>query len=337
MRLNRDFWRNIQCRIWRLPLPLRPKFSRIVSGSLAAASILVLASGLFLSAQQFLEQRHDASHLFHENRGGGGPPEAREIRPRYEEAFPSGSDSSFIRLRFVFTEFDPTRGAIRGTVAGFIDETAYAKQYFGSAAPKSTELTLRSLFTTTQLEIPLATKDFPESAAQVPLELEVWGEPNNFPGDAYTTAYSFDVGSGMDWASVSVLLGSGLRSYYISGSISDLYLNIMLERRETQRRWVYTLALSPLLLLGALVWSTLRSRDDAVALSIETAVGVLALLPLRQVLVPSDITSITNVDLILGVEFLLFIGWMGWSIVKLNTVSQKATNATSDSLTDANP
>ncbi|MBG0569202.1 hypothetical protein [Actinoplanes aureus] len=314
MRTISELWGDSLRSASRLLSTLRAKPALILPVLLAAASILVLALGLILSARQLLGQHNDANYLFHQDRGGGGPPEAKEIRPRYEESFASGSETSFIHLRFAFTEFDAKRGTIRGTVAGLIDETAYARQYYGSALPKSTKLTLRSLFTTIKLEVPLVPKVDSESEVKVPLELDAWGEPSTFPGDSYAIVYFFDVGAGMDRPSASVLLGSGLRLYSISGSIGNPYFNILLERRETQRWWVYTLALSPLILFFALAWSSLRLRDNSVALSTETAVGVLALLPLRQVLVPSEISSLTNVDLILGIEFLLFIGWMGWSI-----------------------
>ena len=82
--------------------------------------------------------------------------------------------------------------------------------------------------------------------------------------------------------------------------------------------WTYTIALAPLLLLGALVWSGLRSPESAGRAALEASVGLVALLPLRQVLVPPDVQSLTRLDVVLSIELLAFIAWLAIAVVNLS-------------------
>jgi hypothetical protein len=81
---------------------------------------------------------------------------------------------------------------------------------------------------------------------------------------------------------------------------------IKLARPNNTVQYVYAIALAPVALLVSVGLYILRSRSTTI-FSVEAGVAVLALLPLRQVLVPSEVSVLTRVDLLLAGEALLFI------------------------------
>nr|MDT0663345.1 hypothetical protein [Micromonospora sp. DSM 115978] len=223
--------------------------------------------------------------------------------------FESEAKQSYVHLRFVFDDFDPVLGALRGYVSANLDMERYRNRYFSNELPSSISLRLGSVHSQKLYELPLLTSSKTDSAS-VPLELETWGDPRSFPSDTYAAIYLLGLGNGLGFPSVSAVMGSGLSQYAIKASVNGVYLNFLFERPALQAGWVYLIASSPFVLLLVLVWSGLRSQQNAAVSAIETAVGLLALLPLRQVLVPAHLEMITNVDLLLGLELVLFIGWM---------------------------
>ncbi|MEU1238369.1 hypothetical protein ABZ399_29780 [Micromonospora aurantiaca] len=82
-------------------------------------------------------------------------------------------------------------------------------------------------------------------------------------------------------------------------------VGIRVSRRADSILYVYVVALSPLILLLAMVIRH-RQRDEVPVLDL--AVGALALLPLRDILIPEGASGLTDVDLILGCQFVLFVG-----------------------------
>jgi len=269
-------------------------------------------TGITLFSGQWLGQRSgDADYLFRENRGGGGPPDPISIHPRYRETVSPNSDS-LVRLDFTFDDFDPNNGSLQGHLSALFNPNQYIRRFPQSKPPPQITVVFYSVFEVTAVKVPLVSQDAtPEEVPAVPITLEAWGDLRAFPNDRYAIAYFLSINdAGFSYPEVSVLTGLRLSGYDISASVDSLYLNFLLHREALQEVWVYVIAASPFFLLVALVWASLKWRRDAGVMAIEAAVGLVALLPLRQVLVPPELGTFTRIDLLLGLEFLAIICWM---------------------------
>lgn len=97
---------------------------------------------------------------------------------------------------------------------------------------------------------------------------------------------------------------------YINGPSSPELqeVHLVVRRDLLNRTFVWTMALIPLvLILIALTQISQPRRRAEGAIPLE-AIAVLAILPLRQVLVPPEIRGLTTIDFILGTELAVFIG-----------------------------
>lgn len=134
------------------------------------------------------------------------------------------------------------------------------------------------------------------------------GSSSVFPSDSYAVNQAvviedrYDV-SGFAAKAISVVVGPKMSSYHIEAHKTDnsWEISLLIHRNTKQIIWCYAIALSPVLLILVLIWQ-LAIRSSRIA--IEAGIGVLAILPLRQVLVPPNVGGITNIDLILGMELL---------------------------------
>jgi hypothetical protein len=98
-----------------------------------------------------------------------------------------------------------------------------------------------------------------------------------------------------------------IRSEYPGGWSEGL---IVLQRPSRVRLLVYAVALSPLLLAAsaAMLWTNARrAAERSSAAPLELAAALIAILPLRQVLVPADIPGLTRLDYLLSVELVAMI------------------------------
>jgi hypothetical protein len=284
---------------------------------LVVLAVALFVTGIYLFGKQLTEQQGGtAESIFEENRGGGGPPDPVRITPQIARSF-SLSTTTFVQLRFILQEFDPTSGELKGRMGAMFDTEGYVKYYPNSEPSSSAHVLFYGPFEVSSVKVPLTPMDqvADEGVETVPITLETWGDARTFPSDGYAVAYflSFDE-AGLSYPSVYVIASVKLSNYDIYASVNGVYLNLLLQRNNLQKWWTYTLALSPLLLLGALIWSGVRSRADAGISAVQAAVGLVALLPLRQVLVPSEFGTITKIDLLLGFEFLLFISWTALAV-----------------------
>jgi protein-S-isoprenylcysteine O-methyltransferase Ste14 len=86
---------------------------------------------------------------------------------------------------------------------------------------------------------------------------------------------------------------------------------VLIERDSITKFYVLILTASPLLLLFVMIRQTyLAIRNGSglsSALPLEAVVGLIAIVPLRQVLVPNSIPGLTTIDVILGGELVLFV------------------------------
>jgi hypothetical protein len=79
----------------------------------------------------------------------------------------------------------------------------------------------------------------------------------------------------------------------------DEAIQVDLARRPNTLAFVYAILATPVLLVFALALRRLRNRNTS---PLELAAALLAVIPLRQVLVPSDISGFTLLDKLLGIE-----------------------------------
>ena len=79
-------------------------------------------------------------------------------------------------------------------------------------------------------------------------------------------------------------------------------LNVVITRSSHQEIFIWVVALVPVLLLAVAV---IGRRPESSAISIEFAAAMLAILPLRLVLVPTALDQITALDYLLGAELVL--------------------------------
>jgi hypothetical protein len=303
----------------RYPFKEAKKFWGAAIGLVAA---IILIAGLVLAGTAWWQSNNPAPGLFLQDRGSGPPRPIEALNPNIPQTFQASLSPSFIRLIFVLDEFDPVGGKLQGRVGGIINPDLYHSEYpFSKSIPAKIPLTLYSLFSGTHLNVPLTSSldgDQGDLEQSTPVELEAWGEQRRFPNDSYAVTDLYNIGGGNGWASVTLVTGSRLSQYRVRASVSYAYVNVLIERAPATRLWVYTIVTSPIVFLGALIWSGIFSRQSAVASAIEVAVGLVALLPLRQVLVPASLTDLTTVDLMLGIEFLLFVAWLAAAITLLN-------------------
>jgi hypothetical protein len=95
----------------------------------------------------------------------------------------------------------------------------------------------------------------------------------------------------------------------------DQEFSLLIRRDRLSRAFVWTMALTPLLLFLIAI-SHHRNPRTAPSLanpfSLELAAALLAILPLRQVLVPPEVRGLTTVDFLLGTELAAFIALVVW-------------------------
>jgi len=208
------------------------------------------------------------------------------------------------------------------------DQLALKPQY------EEVELMLRIvdlLFTpgsSTSIPIPLrnffAQDPFESREIAVPVEFRLHGQPDMYPGDWYwlesevyielpdslwvhEPAGDFQsvlpmqlfVAAGIEMADKDIVVK---QEEDPNGYFSTL--DLMIRRDSRTRTYTYGMALLPTL-LGLLLWHMLvvsrnRKEQSPGTFMLEAAAVMLAVMPLRAVLVPPDAQGLTRVDLILG-------------------------------------
>ncbi|WP_143050914.1 hypothetical protein [Amycolatopsis pretoriensis] len=148
------------------------------------------------------------------------------------------------------------------------------------------------------------------------VKLPLTAASQRFPDDQYSLHQAFDLLlpdgytlSGTKNKSLSLavlpLRNEALTDWrtVVRNTSPTWYVELLLERSSNVRKFVYGVAIAPLVLGLAAMVIWLRRRDRV---PFELAAAILALLPLRSVLVPNDVPGITRLDTVLGIE-LVFI------------------------------
>jgi hypothetical protein len=175
-----------------------------------------------------------------------------------------------------------------------------------------------------------------DSTWQKTIDVPVFGQPRAYPNDTYAMSkyavmYGPETTDGEGLAGccpgISVELASGNEDLRIDIAQSPASIDWFLPLESTVRRPVrviwfsYELAAVPLALIALLGYQLIRSRRrgrlaPSHEITFEVAAILLALLPLRQVLVPSDVVGLTFIDTIFGLEIVLLIaGALWWSVL----------------------
>ncbi|GAB3428501.1 hypothetical protein GCM10027569_72000 [Flindersiella endophytica] len=206
-----------------------------------------------------------------------------------------------------------------GTVTGLLRLAAHIDQVDSLARSKATfDLAFSTTPTPTRMHIVVAklVTQRPEPERQVDsfislyertVTVSIRGTARSYPMDRYVLGWGLrltgvekvDTGhEGVDidlWTSCNYNV---LEEY-------DFEHHIGLTRKMGDQAFVWALSLAPLLLLIPVISRHALSNHGA--LSLELAVALFSILPLRQVLVPSSITIPTLVDVVLGVELAAFL------------------------------
>lgn len=282
----------------------RRDHSRVLVRTLAAAATLYL---LALVASQWMHaQRSLADHIFASDRGSGGAERTDELRPRYPVALVD--DHGPVELTFIMESIDLDAQTLSGRVFAKLDPDKYRAEFNGAEPPQTLVLTITGLFTEESFRVPIS-QGRSDAVPAVPVRFETWGYPQDFPSDSYGSNNFIDIGSGLGVPNVEVVSTGALSSYDSTVAGDTVYLNFLLDRKDGQKWWVYTVTLAPLLLLAVLTLTKRSHRQADQGLMLELGLGILALLPLRQVLVPPDVPHLTRVDLLLGLQLAAFLAF----------------------------
>lgn len=273
-----------------------------------------VAAGLLLAGDQLYTHRDIARPLFNEKTWGGTPV---SVRPADAVSLLDHRDPD-VELNVVLDDFDPNGAVLRVTLNAVIHVTNFRQQHPTAVVPSDLTVSSYTPSGPTAVKVPLRQKaDGPiEPGGAVPIQLDALGDPRGFPSDAYVASYDLSA-SEYAFQRVTVVEEQRLTGYDVEANINGVYLNFLMKRSNHQKAWVYTIAASPLALLLAMIFSGIRSRERATSVALSAAVGLLALLPVRQVLVPSNVDGITKVDTLLGIEFLAFASWPAIVAAKL--------------------
>jgi hypothetical protein len=185
----------------------------------------------------------------------------------------------------------------------------------------------------------------PRAPYQADVDLPVFGQPRAFPNDwywltAYVAMYQPSERAEGDGEcclpfALDVTRGTeDLRMAIEQGRVvDDAFLPLELEVRRPWRIVVYTYVVAivpPLILCGLLFWQLgRRRRSEASPAPHELLFGMaailLALLPLRQVLVPAEIRSLTRVDAAFATIIMLLL-WaaIAWTVLRPPVVAEPA-------------
>jgi hypothetical protein len=174
--------------------------------------------------------------------------------------------------------------------------------------------------------------DSSESKVSVPFSLNLSGESSAYPGDWYHAANLFYIN-----LPNAISLRNGDSGFggiipinmYISSTIQIGDFNIMVKRAETNNNipyflvemlivrdnitkyYIYAMAFLPILLSCVFAHSNFANQKNKEKLIrnifLETSALMFSVLPLRSVLVPSHITGLVSVDLVLGLGIAIMV------------------------------
>lgn len=222
------------------------------------------------------------------------------------------NDGLPIYLTFEIDTFDPSSGTTEGRINATLGPEWFYQQPISGHAPSVPELVyvngipIRMARSAERCDVcpPIA-------SGSVAYSMQAVGSSAAFPSDSYAIDQAVTVddqqsGSPRGATEISIQAGPRLNPYQIEAHKTDntFEISILLRRNTRQTVWSYVIALAPILLIFVLAWQLVTGSPRV---TLEAGIGILAILPLRQVLVPTDVGGITGVDLVLGMELVAII------------------------------
>ena len=141
----------------------------------------------------------------------------------------------------------------------------------------------------------------------------VTGTAEAFPSDSYQIGVGAELSilthesqEVLPNASLSIVVGPRVNSYVITAlrPADTDEVSLLISRQTRVVVWYYAIALAPAVLILALLWQLIRHERP---ITLEAGIGIIAILPLRQVIVPPNINGITRIDILLGLEVIAMI------------------------------
>jgi len=192
-----------------------------------------------------------------------------------------------------------------------------------------------------EFQIPLSEifspgRDGEMPAISVPLQPLLYGRPRLFPSDWYSAVLGFTValptglvawnenmaGFGEDllvelWVASDIGM-NGKEMFLESDGPDNPYasLHFLIIRDRTSRAYVYMMGCLPLLLavvFGHMMLINKRTRSELMhVFMLDAVAGMLAVLPLRAILVPAEIPDLLRIDFLLGMALAAFAAIVLW-------------------------
>jgi hypothetical protein len=160
--------------------------------------------------------------------------------------------------------------------------------------------------------VTLASTPFSDGATIKDQEVAT-GTAEAFPSDSYQvgllaqlTILTHQSQEVLPNAALYIKVGPRLNSFVVTAlrpGETD-HVSLLISRQKRVIVWYYAIALAPAVLILTLLWQLI---NNARPITLEAGIGIIAILPLRQVIVPSDIIGITRIDILLGFEVIAMI------------------------------
>jgi hypothetical protein len=225
-----------------------------------------------------------------------------------------------VDMTYQIENFDPETGIVKGSLAFPAWQTSdLHKRLYLNGVQITRTSPLNSLGSITDSLVPITS---------VPYQVAVTGTAAAFPSDSYRVRFSVSLSyrglHGPEYLSnhsLSVRVGPRTNSYVVEApdprrdmnSADTEFLTLLITRKTPDIVWYYAIAVVPAVLILALIWQLVSGGGSRITL--EAGIGILAILSLRQVIVPANIHTMTRIDLLLGIEAAVMILLVTWGVV----------------------
>ena len=321
-------------------LGIKSQLARVAIAAVVLLSILALVGMLFVATLLLIAASDRPSIPFTASRPVPIGSEVQEIGPE------TGWDEA-INVALVLRGLDPSGSQLAGILTLAVPDKIVSKMNVnGDAICKKSRggaHILRRPFRDTRLiitidselglapkhiDIPLREllanyKDTDDYLIEIPVNIITVSNSSAYPLDYYV----LDARLEADFAPSSEGIGMGAKlpvnswlqaaagmagnKVKFKSNEDEAGFHVLIERDSITKFYVLILTISPLLLLFVMIRQTYQairtSSGPSSTIPLEAVVGVISIVPLRQVLVPNGIPGLTTIDVILGAELVLFV------------------------------
>ena len=225
-----------------------------------------------------------------------------------------------INMTYEIKDFDPETGIVNGSLSfPFWQILGLPKPLYLNGIPVTRTPPLNAI----------GINDSQEPITSMPYQVVATGTAAAFPSDSYRVRFPVELSYkghlGLDYVSnhsLTVRSGPRTNSYVVEApdkrhrdtySADTGFLTLLITRKTPDIVWYYAIAVVPAVLILALVWQLVSGGSR---ITLEAGIGILAILSLRQVIVPANIHTITRIDLLLGIEAVVMILLVTWGALQ---------------------